>query len=163
MNIMNLTYNDFSRGEKLFQGRLLLRFNFMGSEIFKLQPNDFFIRIDSHLLPIVGFSPEIELYRIQGRLVLIFLTNHCYTFVESVKVVESQIVNQFNGFELGKEYELKNGQIWQQISNLSAQTYISSGYVKIINDEIMKVDDGNFFPKVKLINNVSSSFKKRTM
>lgn len=103
---MSLTYDDFRAGEKLFVGKLSERFYFNSKEIFKLPSNEFFIRTDWHLLPLVGFFPEIEIYRIQGKLVLVFLTNHYYTFIEPVKVIESQTTNQFDGFEPGKQYEL---------------------------------------------------------
>lgn len=150
---MSLTYDDFRAGEKLFVGKLSERFYFNGKEIFKLPSNEFFIRTDWHLLPIVGFFPEIEIYRIQGKLVLVFLSNHYYTFIEPVKVIESQTKNQFDGFEPGKQYELKNGQIWQQINEPYAPNHISSGYVKIVNDNIMMVDNWSFYPNVRLIKN----------
>lgn len=148
---MNLKYDNFKKGEKLFYGKLSERFYFNGHEIFKLSSNEFFIRTDLHILPLVGSFPEIEIYRIQGRLVLVFLANHKYTFVKTVKVIESQTIEQFDGFEPEKLYKLRNGQIWQQISGPYAPNHFSAGYVKIINDEIMMVDNWSFYPTVRLV------------
>ena len=149
---MSLAYEDFKTGQKLYVGKLSERFLFNGREIFKFPSNEYFVRIDWHLLPIVGFFPEIEIYRIQGKLVLVFLDNHYYTYIESINVIESQTKNQFDGFEPGKIYDLKNGQSWQQIDDTYAPNHISSGYVKIIDNQIMMVDNWNFYPKVTLVN-----------
>jgi hypothetical protein len=151
----DLTYNDFKSGKRLYQGRLSDSFSFNGREVFKVQANDFYIRADSHLLPIVGFSAEIEIYRIHDRLVLAFLSNHFYTFVEPIKVIESQTAKQFDGFEPGKEYELKNGQIWKQVNGSTIKNQLSIGNVKIIKDETMIVDTWDFHPTVKLISSRS--------
>ena len=149
---MNLTYDDFKNGKKLYRGKLKEDFNVDGKEIFKLENGEFFMRQDSHILPIVGFFPEIEIFNINGKMVLIYLKNHNYTYIEKVKVIESATIRPFDGFEPGKKYELQNGQIWQQVNGPNAPGHHSSGHVKIINDKILMVDGWSFFPKVKLIN-----------
>lgn len=148
---MNLTNKDFQNGERLFNGKLQERFYFNGTEIFKLPTNEFLIRTDWHLLPIVGFFPTVEVYNINGKLVLLFVDNNYYTYVETVKVFEGQMVNQFTGFEPGKEYELSNNEIWRQVNEPYAPNHHSAGYVKIINDEIMIVDTWSFYPRVERI------------
>lgn len=148
---MNLNYDDFRKGEKLYSGKLADRFYFNGREIFKLPNNEYFIRTDWHILPLVGFFPPVEIYRIQEKMVLVFLDNHYYTFIELVKVFEGKTLKQFDGFEQGKVFELTNGQIWQQIDGPYAPNHISTGYVRIINNEIMMVDNWSFYPNVRQI------------
>ncbi len=149
---MSLTYDDFKSGQKLFRGKVSERFYFNGTEIFRLSSNEYFVRTDRHILQPVGFNPDIEVFRIQGRLVLVFLDNHYYTFIEPIEVIESQTVNQFDGFEPNKIYDLRNGQSWQQVSGPNAPNHISTGHVKIINNETMMVDNWSFYPTVTLVN-----------
>ena len=149
---MVLTYNDFKNGQKLFTGKVSNRFYFNGAEIFKLSSNEFFIRTDLHILQSTSFFPDIEVFRFKGQLVLVFLDNDYYTFIEPINVIESQTVNQFDGFEPDKKYELRNGQIWQQVDDTFTPNYLSTGYVKIINKKTMMVDNLNIYPTVTLIN-----------
>jgi hypothetical protein len=149
---MALTYDDFKRGERLYYGRLSERFYVDGKEFYKLPSGEFFSRADLHFLSMVGLYSEVEIHRIQGRLVLVFLENHNYTVIESVEVIESQTLNQFDGFENGKLYNLKNGQVWQQINGPHAPNHHSAGNVRIVNNEKMAVDNWNFFPTVRLLN-----------
>lgn len=148
---MALTYDDFKRGTLLYRGKLHERFYVNGTEYFELESSDHFRRTDWHHLPLTGFFPAIEVYRIDGRLVLAFLDNHFYTYVEQVKVVKSQTTESFTGFEPDKLYELQNGQTWQQTGGPFAPGHQSSGYVKIVNDEIMVVDNWDFYPRVVLV------------
>jgi hypothetical protein len=148
---MNLTYDDFRKGDKLYSGKLADRFYFNGGEIFKLPDNKYFIRTDWHTLPLVGFYPLVEIFKIQNKMVMVFLDNHYYTFIETVNVFEGKTLKQFDGFKPGKEFELTNGQIWQQIDGPYAQNHISTGYVRIINEEIMMVDNWSFYPNVRRI------------
>ena len=145
---MNLNYDDFRKGDRLYSGKVADRFYINGREIFKLPTDDYFIRTDWHTLPIVGFFPDIQIFRIKGKIVLVFLDNHYYTFVEPIKVIEGKMINRFDGFEPGKRYELTNGQIWQQIDGPYAPNHHSAGYVRIINDEIIKIDNWSFYPNV---------------
>jgi hypothetical protein len=145
---MNLTYDDFRNGESLYRGKLAERFPFDGGEIYKLPSEEYFIRTDQHIIPITGFNPEIQLYRIKGRLVLRFLDNDSYTYIKAVKVLEYKTLKQFDGFEPGKLYEFTNGQVWQQVDGPNAPNHSSSGYVRIIDDKIMMVDTWTFYPNV---------------
>ena len=148
---MNLTINDFIKGRKLFSGQITDRFYCDGKEIFRLSSNEYFIREDTHHLSIFSFYPNIQVYNIHGKLVLVFEESNTYTTIQLIKVVESNTIQPFNGFELNKEYSLSNGQIWKQISGPHAPNHISSGNVKIINDSILIVDSWEFYPKVKRI------------
>ena len=96
---MNLSYDDFKNGDLVHRGKINEEFYFNGSTIYKLDSGNFFIRMDYHVLPIVGFFPEIELYKISCKLVLVYVKNHNYTFVEPIKVIESKTVETFEGFE----------------------------------------------------------------
>lgn len=93
----------------------------------------------------------IEIYEIKGKMVLVLLKNYFYIYLEKIKVIESRTKEPFTGFEPNKRYELRNGQVWQQIEGPYAPNLDSSGYVKIVNDRIMKVDSWAFFPQVVLI------------
>lgn len=150
---MGLTYTDFKNGKKLYYGKVQERFYFNGTEIFKLSNGEFFQRKDYHSLPLVGFFPEIEIFNINGKLILVFSANHFYTFIEKVKVIESMTSEPFTGFEPNKIFKLNNGQIWQQISGPYAPNHHSAGYVKIINDSTMLVDSWGVYPNVILVNN----------
>ena len=148
--LMNLSVDDFRNGRKVYQGRLEAKFPFNGTEVLKLQSGEFFRRTDYHTLPMVGFSPEIEVYNIQNRLVLRYLSNDYYTVIMPVAVIESRTIQPFTGFEPNKIYELRNGQVWQQIDSLYAPNHHSTGHVMIFDNEIMMVDNWNFNPKVAL-------------
>lgn len=149
---MGLSYDDFRTCESLYYGRLAKRFYVNGSEIFKLLSGEFFIRTYSHLLTMVSLFTEVEIFRIQGRIVLLFLVNKTNTYIESVNVIESYTKKSFDGFEPGKLYELKNGQTWQQVNGPFAPNHLSTGYVRIINNEILMVDNWDYFPNVRRIN-----------
>lgn len=148
---MGLTYDDFKGAHRLYYGKIDRRFYFDGSEIFKLKSGEFFIRNDFHILPISGFFPEVEIFKMSNDLVLVFLKDHTYAYIRPIKVIESETIESFTGFEQGKVHKLKNGQEWQQISGPYSNC-MSSGYVKIINDEKMIVDGWNFSPNVTLHN-----------
>jgi hypothetical protein len=147
----SLTYNDLKNGDLLYRGQIRSKFYFQGTEVFKTETGRFYIRTDHHFLPSAGFFPEVEVYNIKDAKCLIFLTTHIYTFIEEIKVIESKIVEPFEGFEPNKTYTLENGQTWQQVSGPHAPGHHSSGYVKIIDDSYMVVDSWDFLPRVKLI------------
>jgi hypothetical protein len=147
---MSLTQDDFNNGQRLFRGKLNEEFPFDGKTIFKTSSGEFFVRTDYHILPITGFFPDIEIYRINGNLVLVFLASRTYTFIQSIKVIESNTIKPFDGFLPNKVFSLKNGQVWQQIDGPNSPCS-SSGSVKIVNDKQIKVDSWDFYPKIKLI------------
>jgi hypothetical protein len=148
----NLTRDDFKAGKRLFRGTIREEFYFEGTTIFKLSSGEFFYRLDHHILPIVGFFPEIEVYRLQnGKLVLVYLMNLKYTYIEAIKVLESKMTEPFDGFRPDRLFILENGQIWQQIT-LTHTSSSSQGYVKIIRDDKIIVDGWDFSPRVKLTN-----------
>jgi|GEM_PF-6902093 len=134
-----LTQADFQRSQLLYRGKIQNSFDFKGRNIFELQNGEFFIRQDIHLLAPVGFFPVVEIFRIDGELVLAYFEKWQYTFVEQVKVIKSKLIQPFEGFAYERRYRLQNRQIWQQVSHNYTNSS-SSGYVKIINDQFMKVD-----------------------
>lgn len=148
---MGLSVNDFKAGRLLYRGRVGEKFYFGDTEIIKSGSGDFFRRKDYHILPLVGFFADIEIYDIRGELVLVYLANKNYTYVERVRVIESRTAESFTGFEPGKKYRLTNGEIWEQVGGPYAPNHLSSGNVKIINGEQMMVDNWSFFPKVRLV------------
>ncbi|WP_276482325.1 hypothetical protein [Paraflavitalea pollutisoli] len=148
---MNLTLDDFRKGQHLYRGTIKDSFQLDGNTIFKLSSGEFFIRLDSHILPLVGFFPEIEVYKINGKLVLIYLINRNYTYIEPIKVLETKTIEPFDGFYPGKIFNLANGQGWRQIDGPNSPCF-STGYVRIINDRRIIVDNWAFYPKVELIN-----------
>ena len=147
---MALTNDDFKKGQLLYRGVAVEDIHFNGNQIFKLDSGEFFIRKDFSLLGLNGFNPEVEIFDIQGNIVLIFLKNGNYTYVESIKVIESKTVDGFNNFFPGQTFNLQNGQVWQQVDGPNSNCS-SSGYVKIVNDSQIKVDSWDFYPNVKLI------------
>lgn len=147
---MGLTYNDFRKGQKLYYGKVKDQFYFDEGEIYKLTESQYFIRCDFHMLPIIGFNPEFEVFRIGDDLVLVFLANHYYTYIKPISVIESKTIEPFEGFEPGKIFNLKNGQKWQQIDGPSSPSY-SSGYVRIIDNRKIVVDSWSFYPNVRKI------------
>jgi hypothetical protein len=148
---MALTRDDFRRGTLQYRGKLQERFYANGAEYFELATGDHFRRLDWHILPMTGFFPQVEVYTIDGRLLLAFPENMYYTYIEAVRVIKSQTVESFTGFEPDKLYKLQNGQTWQQMGGPYAPGHQSSGYVKIINNETMVVDTWEFYPRVVLI------------
>ncbi|MBF9236610.1 hypothetical protein I2I05_04300 [Hymenobacter sp. BT683] len=148
---MALTFNDFKKGTLLYRGNINEKLFFNGKQLFKLKSGEYFQRTDSHTLSAHGYLPKVEVYNINGNLVLAFLDDQTYTFVERVDVIENQTKEPFTGFENGKLYELQNGQTWKQMGGPYAPNHISSGYVKILNNNTMMVDNWDFFPQVILV------------
>lgn len=148
----NLTRADFQRSQRLYYGKLRDTFYFGSHEIFELENGEFFIRQDLHMLPLVGFFPEIEIFRIDGELVLIYLQNWYYTYIEPIRVIKSKLVQAFEGFEYGRRFRLQNNQIWQQTSH-NYTSMLSSGYVKIIRDRYMRVDNWSTIVEVQDVTN----------
>lgn len=120
---MRLTYEDFEKGTRLYFGKLECRFSFIGREIFKLQNGEYYQNTGIKLLPVTGYFPDIEIYEVSGKTVLVLLKNHYYVYVEKIKVIESRTIEPFTGFEPNKRYELQNGQIWQQVDGPCARGY----------------------------------------
>lgn len=147
---MSLTNNDFQNGQRLYRGKENENFYFDGRTILKLASGEFFVRTDHHTLSLVGFFPEVEVYRIKDKLVLLYLTNLSYTYIEPIKVMESKTVEPFDSFYPGKRFNLENGQVWQQVDGPNSPCS-SSGYVKIVENKKIKVDGWDFYPKIMLI------------
>src|SRR5690625_5539574 len=74
-----LTQADFQRSQLLYRGKIQNSFDFKGRNIFELQNGEFFIRQDIHLLAPVGFFPVVEIFRIDGELVLAYFEKWQYT------------------------------------------------------------------------------------
>lgn len=145
---MNLSQSDFNN--RLFFGSIRDRFYFNGTEVFKLNNNLFYKRRDHYLLGLPLLYQEVGLYLVKGNLVLRIYHNSTYTYVVEANVIESRMQEPFTGFELGKVYNLINGQSWRQTSGLHAPSHHSSGYVKILENRI-KVDSWDFYPQVERI------------
>lgn len=149
---MNLTYRDIKNGERIFLGRILNNYKAGESDILKTTGDQYFRRKDKHDLPRLDRRPYIEMYKVKDKIVIVFLTNHTYTEVESTKVIESKIKGGFSGFQKGKTFVLENGQTWQQLDGSKQRgEQKSEGRVMIVNESHMLIDDLPSCPRVKMI------------
>jgi hypothetical protein len=147
-----LTKEDFIRSKKLYYAKVCDSFNFHNHEIFELDNGEFFIRQDLHMLPLVGFFPEIEIFNVDGEFVLVYLQNWYYTYIKPIKVIKSSLGKQFEGYEYGRRFHLQNNQVLQQISQDYA-SMLSRGDVRIIKDRYMQVDTWNVTVEVEDVTN----------
>lgn len=144
---MQLTYEDIKKGKLLFKGKYEKCFSFQGREVFVLNNGDTYQRQDSFIIPLIDFYKDVLLYQIENFVAIIFIHNDMFTIVKKVEIIESKIINEFSGFDDGNKYELENGQTWQQIDG-SVFPCTSSGFVKILNNKIIKIDNWDIYPRV---------------
>lgn len=133
----------------IYTGKVI-EFDFNGNTIFKIVNNQYFMKNECKFIPLRYFNEPVNLYSLNGEYIFGIQTYQGYVYVKfkKVDVIESKLLS-FDGFEQNKEYILSNGQIWKQITNLTSNC-ISSGYVKIL-DNTIKVDNWNFYPRVKRV------------
>lgn len=152
ISLAKMTYKEIKCGQRLFNGRIQDNINWGKSSILKTSNGQFFRRTDSSELPRMDRNPYVEMFQVEDKTVVLFLTNNSYSVVEPTKVVESKIKGGFKGCAKGMTYQLENGQTWKQIDRTSKKLEKSSqGHVLIFNESEMLIDQTEACPKVKLI------------
>jgi len=121
---------------------------FGGHQILEI-PTRFFLVHDYQNFPTGGSRKKIRLYNKNGRFYLFDSESGTCVWVMSVDMIKSH-VSEFDGFSFGKKFELKNGQIWEQIGYLNSPCS-PGGKVWIKDRCVMRVGNWDFDVPVRRI------------
>jgi len=81
---MNLTFKQIKCGEKLFQGRIVEKFDVEGKEGLKTSDASCFVRKGGSELPDVDRRPYVEIFKVEEETVLLYLANHTYSTISPI-------------------------------------------------------------------------------
>lgn len=100
----------------IYQGQLDGAFTgFDGDALFKLSNGTYWLQAEHKYWYHYAYRPQVELYREHGTIRLRLSGQSQSVSVKQIRgVIESQIEDEFNGWDGESEYELTNGQVWKQ-------------------------------------------------
>lgn len=89
---------------------------FNGDALFKLTNGTYWLQAEYKYWYHYAYRPQVELYQ-EGGVARLRLSGQSQSVaVRQVHdVIESQITDDFNGWDGESEYELTNGQVWKQV------------------------------------------------
>jgi hypothetical protein len=99
-----------------YQGQIDGTFTgFDGDALFKLTDGTYWLQAEYKYWYHYAYCPRVELFREHGAIRLRLSGQSDSVAVRQVNgVIESQIEDEFNGWDGESEYELTNGQVWKQ-------------------------------------------------
>lgn len=95
------------------------------------------------------YDQQTRAYQKTGNMILFELNEGNFTRIVPADILKSK-VNDFNGFDTGKLFELENGQVWKQTDTLSSPCS-PGGTVWIFNHSVIRVGNWNFDVAVKQV------------
>jgi len=109
---------------------------------FKLIDGTFWYQDESKSLYHYAHYPEVKIYEKGGYTILWVDKLNDYVSVKQTTGIESQIINDFEGWKGDAVFELQNGQTWKQDQYLTKFIYAFKPKITIVaigNQHIMKV------------------------
>lgn len=98
----------------IYEGRIDGEFEGFGDELlFKMRNGTYWLQAKYKYWYHYAYSPHVEITEQDGRYYLT-VVGHSIPVRKIRNVIESRINGAFNGWAGDSEYELRNGQVWQQ-------------------------------------------------
>ena len=109
--MIHYNLDEIQQSFRLLTTSIIETIKFKGTIIYELDAGFCF---KGEAIPVLsgGYDEEsIGVYNHKGKIMLVFLESQFALEVIEVKILKGELVDGFDGFELNKEFEIKNGQI----------------------------------------------------
>lgn len=115
-----------------------------------LEINGNFYSVHSNNIFPNHYNQQTRWYNKGGQVILFELQSGAFARLLPADIIKS-VVDEFDGFEYGKVFELRNGQRWRQTDGLNSPCS-PGGTIWIFNHSIIRVANWNFDVSVQLLN-----------